>query len=514
MSRIRGEAGGKRLRKRAGRCLLGQAVITAGSGRLSGVDAAQTNVLVVDDEESIRHMLSTVLAREGYHVRSAASAALALEELAKAPGTDLVITDVRMPGAMDGIGLVEKLKASGHEAAVIVMSAYGSRELAMEAIRKGAYDYVNKPFTADDILLTMAKAAERERLRRENLRLKAELQAEVVPPNGMIGNALSMQVVFATLRKVAGYRSTVLISGASGTGKELVAKAIHDLSPRKGKPFVAVNCGAIPVSLIESELFGHAKGAFTGAHAAKKGLVEESAGGTLFLDEIGELPSPMQVKLLRLLQEDEVRRVGETKTNKVDIRIVAATNKDLAEEVRKGRFREDLYYRLNVLPVHLPPLRERREDIPVLVDHFIAKFARQMSSPVRGITAEALEILMNYDWSGNVRELENTIERAVVLAGAETVDAASLPEKVRNKVSQTASAPAAAGAAAGPDPLLDMLAGDLSVLKAKKWFETELIRRALEKTKGNKTQAAELLELSPRALLYKIREYGLGPDEK
>jgi two-component system, NtrC family, response regulator AtoC len=468
------------------------------------MDAPQTHVLVVDDEESIRHMLETVLSREGYRVRSAADASSALAALAKEP-SDLVITDVRMPGSVDGIGLVEKIKAAGHEAAVIVMSAYGSKELALEAIRKGAYHYVNKPFTADEIVLAVAMASERERLRRENKQLKAELSAEVLPPNGMIGNAPSMQVVFATLRKIAIIKSTVLITGESGTGKELIAKAIHDLSPRKAKPFVAVNCGAIPETLIESELFGHAKGAFTGAHAAKKGLVEESAGGTLFLDEIGDLPPPMQVKLLRLLQEDEVRRVGETKTTKIDVRIVAATAVDLQAAVRKGRFREDLYYRLNVLPVHLPPLRERREDIPTLVDHFIGKFARQMSSPVRGVTTDALAILQAYGWSGNVRELENTLERAVVLASGDVIDAASLPEKVRQNVPATA-APAAAG---GADPLLDMLGGDLSVEKAKKFFEKELIRRALEKTKNNKTQAAELLELSPRALLYKIRDYGL-----
>ena len=471
------------------------------------MDASQTHVLVVDDEESIRHMLETVLAREGYHVRVAQDADAALAALSKEP-SDLVITDVRMPGSTDGIGLVERLKAAGHEAAVIVMSAYGSRELAMEAIRRGAYDYVNKPFTADDILLAAAKASERERLRRENLRLKAELSADVVPPNGMIGNAPSMQVVFATLRKIAVIKSTVLITGQSGTGKELIAKAIHDLSPRKAKPFVAVNCGAIPETLIESELFGHAKGAFTGAHAAKKGLVEESAGGTLFLDEIGDLPPPMQVKLLRLLQEEEVRRVGETKTTKVDVRIVAATAVDLQEAVRKGRFREDLYYRLNVLPVHLPPLRERREDIPALVDHFLSKFTRQMNSPIRGVTPEALDLLTRYPWTGNVRELENTIERAVVLSSGETLDAGSLPEKVRLQV--PAMEPGATPGAAGtPDALMEMLSGDLSVKKGGAWLEKELIRRALEKTKGNRTQAADLLELSARALLYKIREYQL-----
>ena len=472
----------------------------------TGSDA--TRILVVDDEESIRHMLQTLLGQEGYRVRSAADADAALEAVRAEP-TDLVITDVRMPGKTDGIGLVEKLTAAGSEAAVIVMSAYGSRDLALQAIRRGAYHYVNKPFTADEILLAVAMAAERERLRRENKRLKQALETDGAALPGLIGNAPAMQVLYATIRKIANFRSTVLVTGETGSGKEMVARAIHDLSPRKSKPFVAVNCGAIPETLIESELFGHAKGAFTGAHAQKKGLVEEAAGGTLLLDEIGELAPAMQVKLLRLLQEEEVRRVGETKTTKVDVRIIAATNVDLAAAVRKGSFREDLFYRLNVLPLHIPPLRERREDIPMLVDHFLARFVKQMNSSVNGVTAEALDILSRYPWSGNVRELENTIERAVVLANGDKLDAASLPEKVRNGVAATSEAAAAPGAPVAGDPLLEMLGGNFSVKNAEQYFEKELIRRALEKTKGNRTQAAELLELSPRALLYKIRDYDL-----
>jgi two-component system response regulator AtoC len=460
---------------------------------------AHARILVVDDEESMRHMLSTVLGREGYLVESAADADSALKRLTEEPA-DVVITDVRMPGAVDGMGLVEKLSSDGVSAAIIVMSAYGSRELALEAVRKGAYDYIDKPFSADDLVLTVAKAVERERYRSE-LKLLKQAFVEQSGPGSLIGKAGPMQAVFAMIRKIAVFPSTVLITGESGTGKELVARAIHVESPRKDKPFVAVNCGAIPEALIESELFGHAKGAFTGAHVAKKGLVEEATGGTLFLDEIGELPLAMQVKLLRLLQEDEIRRVGETRAIKSNVRIVAATSRDLQAEVRAGRFREDLYFRLNVLPIHLPPLRDRRDDIPILVEHFLVRFSKSMSGGPRTITPAAMKALTEFSWSGNVRELENTIERAIVLASGTALDVGDLPEKVR------AAKPEAKAAAT--DPLLEMLGGSLSIEHAKKFYEKELIRRALDRTGGNKTRAAELLDLSPRALLYKIREYGL-----
>ncbi|HVO30950.1 MAG TPA: sigma-54 dependent transcriptional regulator [bacterium] len=449
----------------------------------------------------MRHMLSTVLGREGFQVATADDAEAALRLSAEDP-FDVVLTDVRMPGAVDGIGLVEKLRDAGRAPTVIVMSAYGSRDLAIEAIRRGAYNYVSKPFTADDILLAVAMAVERERFRSENRLLKQALHVESAP-GSMVGKSPAMQAVYTMIRKVAAVPSTVLITGESGTGKELVARAIHVESPRKDKPFVAVNCGAIPETLIESELFGHARGAFTGAATAKKGLVEEAAGGTLFLDEIGELPAPMQVKLLRLLQESEVRRVGENRSIKVDVRIVAATARDLPAEIAAGNFREDLWFRLNVLQVQLPPLRERREDIPMLVEHFLHRLAARMGAPAKDVTPEAMQKLIEYSWTGNVRELENTMERAVVLATGGALDVGDLPEKIRGGGVRPAAG----------DPLLEMIGGalgeGLSVKKAGAWMERELIRRALERTKGNRTQAAELLELSPRALLYKIRDYGL-----
>ena len=447
----------------------------------------------------MRHMLETVLRREGYQVETAVDAASALKA-ASADTFDVILTDVRMPGDLDGMGLASRLASDGIDAAVIVMSAYGSRELAVEAIRKGAYHYVSKPFTADDVVLAVAMALERVTLRREVRLLKDAMRLEA--PAGLVGTSAAMQAVYTVVRKIAGVRSTVLVTGESGTGKELIARAIHVESPRRDRPFVAVNCGAIPEALLESELFGHAKGAFTGAHAAKKGLTEEAVGGTLFLDEIGELPQAMQVKLLRLLQEEEIRRVGETRAVKVDIRIVAATARDLPTEVRAGRFREDLFYRLNVLPIQLPALRERREDIPILVEHFLERFAKQTGNRVR-LEPAALELLVGYRWPGNVRELENTLERLVVLASGPEILVKDLPEKMR------APPPVAEPVAGAVDPLLDMLGGSLSVKHAGAWVEKELIRRALQQTGGNRTQAAELLELSARALLYKIRDYGL-----
>jgi two-component system response regulator AtoC len=306
-----------------------------------------------------------------------------------------------------------------------------------------------------------------------------------------------MLELFRTVRKIAEFKTTVLIDGESGTGKELVARAIHSSSPRARAAFIAVNCGAIPINLLESELFGHRKGAFTDASRDRKGLFEEASGGTLFLDEIGELPLGLQVKLLRVLQEGEIRRLGDSQDIKVDVRVVAATARDLADEVKRGAFREDLYYRLNVFALHLPALRDRREDIPLLVEHFLARMNARMGLAVSGITAEALRILTSYDWPGNVRELENTIERAIVLAEGPEIDVASLPDRLRAADAETPAAPA---------PVDD---GDLSIKRASRRSEESLIRRALERTKGNRTRAAEFLEISHRALLYKIREYGI-----
>jgi two-component system response regulator AtoC len=363
-------------------------------------------------------------------------------------------------------------------------------------MKAGAYDYLGKPFRPDEVLLVLRKAEERERLRAENRRLRREIQASRGAYD-LVAESPAMKDVLRLVQKVAPAKTTVLIGGESGTGKELIARALHDMSPRAERPFVAVNCGAIPEKLIESELFGHAKGAFTGASAAKRGLFEEADGGTLLLDEVGDLPLHLQVALLRVLQEGEVRRVGDARTIRVDVRVLAATHRDLAQEVAAGTFREDLFYRLNVVAVRLPPLRDRSEEIEPLARRFLARHAVRLGLAEKPLSAEALRRLLAWRWPGNVRELENALERALVLSEGEEIDPDALPEELR-----------AAGAPSGPPAAPPE--GDLSVKKAQRVLEAELIRRALERTGGNRTRAAELLELSPRALLYKIREYGLG----
>ena len=369
-----------------------------------------SRVLVVDDEENLRLVLETLLRRHGYEVKAVPSAEEALAVI-EAFAPDFVLADVRM-GGMSGIELTRELAARGSSVTVIVMSAYGSIELALEAMKAGAYDYVAKPFKQDEVLLALRKAEERESLRRENKALKEQVAA-AARFEEMIGKSEAMAGVYRTIEKVAAYATTVLIQGESGTGKELVAHALHARSPRKERPFVAVNCGAIPEALLESELFGHRRGAFTDAVADKRGLFEEAHEGTLFLDEIGELPLATQVKLLRVLQEGTLRRLGDTKDRDVDVRVVAATVRDLREEVEEGRFREDLFYRLNVLPLRVPPLRERREDIPLLVDHFIERNNVRLGTRIRGLDDKARKLMLAYHWPGNVRELENVLERAM-----------------------------------------------------------------------------------------------------
>ncbi|NLE87278.1 MAG: sigma-54-dependent Fis family transcriptional regulator [Myxococcales bacterium] len=448
-------------------------------------------VLVADDEENLRLVLKTLLKRNGYEVETASSGEEALA-LVESFGPDFVLTDVRMP-RMGGLDLLSTLKAKGNEATVIVMSAYGSNDLAIEAMKSGAYDYVSKPFKPDEIVLTLKKAEERETLRRENRALREEIRKEH-RFDGILAKSAKMQGIFRTISKVADYKTTVLITGESGVGKELVARAIHQRSGRAGKPFVPVNCGAIPENLLESELFGHKRGAFTDAVHDRRGLFEEADGGVLFLDEIGELPLGLQVKLLRVLEDEKIRRLGESKDLQVDVRIVAATHRDLAAETKAGRFREDLFYRLNVLPIWVPPLRDRREDIPLLVDHFVVRNNVRLGTDIRGLDGEARRLLYEYSWPGNVRELENTVERAMVLAEGDQITAADLPERVRE----------------ARDPVkLQLSSGELSVKKTTRYIEEVLIRRALQKTKGNRTRAAELLEISHRALLYKIKDYGI-----
>jgi two-component system, NtrC family, response regulator AtoC len=462
-------------------------------------------ILVCDDEESLRHMLQVFLSREGYEVASVASAAAALAELDQRD-YDCLLCDVRMPKT-SGLDLLDELRRRGRAPTVIMMSAYGSHELALDAMKRGAYDYVSKPFKPDEMHLVLKKAEERERLRRENQSLRQALAertaAAPATPHilaGMLGKSPAMQQVFRTLQKVAEYKTNVLITGESGTGKELVARALHMLGPRAQAPFVAVNCGAIPENLLESELFGHKKGAFTDASRDKKGLFEEAHTGTLFLDEIGEMPLGLQVKLLRAIQEEEIRRLGDNKEIQIDVRVVAATTRDLQAEAKTGRFREDLFYRLNVLPMQLPSLRERREDIPLLVEHFIRRNAEKHAHAgikVEGVSAEAMDLLYAYGWPGNVRELENTIERAMVLCEGSRIEPALLEDRIRiakDRIQSTLSA------------------GELSIKKTTRVIEEELIRKALQLTGGNRTSAAKILEISHRALLYKIKDYGIGGD--
>jgi two-component system, NtrC family, response regulator AtoC len=451
-----------------------------------------TRVLVVDDEENLRLVLRTLLARAGYEARAVSSAEVALEELERFDA-DFVLADVRMQG-MSGIELTREIVRRGSLATVIVMSAYGSLDLALEAMKAGAYDYLAKPFKHDEVLLVLKKAEEREALRRENRALRERLR-EQNTFGELMGKSDAMQRVFRTIEKVAVYTTTVLLQGASGTGKELVARAVHQRSPRASRAFVAVNCGAIPEALMESELFGHKRGAFTDATQDKRGLFEEAHQGTLFLDEVGELPLALQVKLLRVLQEGSVRRLGETRDTKVDVRVIAATVRDLSSEVKEGRFREDLYYRLNVLQLSLPSLRERAGDLPLLVDHFLDKYNARLGTRVKGVAPDALKALMRYAFPGNVRELENMIERAVVLAEGDMLTVADLPERISEEA----------------DPVAATLGtGELSIKRTTRVIEETLIRRALEQTRGNRTAAARLLEISHRALLYKIKDYGLA----
>ena len=443
-------------------------------------------------------MLQILLRREGYDAVGASSVDAALTEIERQP-FDIVITDLRMAGR-NGLELVDEIRRRKLDTTVVVMTAYGSKEIAIEAMKRGAYDYLSKPFEADEVVLLLRKAEERERLFRENVTLRKQLrsggQEAELGLGEMVAKSGRMTDLFRTIRKIAEFKTTVLVGGESGTGKELVARAIHRLSPRADGPFIAVNCGAIPATLLESELFGHRKGAFTDATRDRKGLFEEANGGTLFLDEIGELPLGLQVKLLRVLQEEEIRRLGDTQDVKVDVRVVAATARDLSSEVKRGAFREDLYYRLNVLSIHLPPLRERREDIPLLVEHFIQRMNARMGLKVLGATTEAMRLLIESEWPGNVRELENTIERAMVLTEGDQIDVDSLPDRLRQP----------GRASVTPVPLLD---DDLSIKRASRRAEEDLIRRALIRTNGNRTRAAELLEISHRALLYKIKEYGI-----
>jgi len=447
------------------------------------------SILIVDDEENIRHMLSMVLGRAGFNCDTAADGLEGLTKLRKR-SFEIVLCDINMP-RMTGMELLVQLEKEAIESTVIMITAFGSVDTAIEAMKLGAYDYVQKPFKPDEVLLTIRKARERERLRRQNRYLRSQLRQEY-DFSQIISYDPQMQKLFEVVRKVARFKSTVLIGGESGTGKELFARSIHFNSDRSEGPFVTLNCGAIPENLIESELFGHEKGAFTDAVRMRRGLFEEANGGTLLLDEIGELPIQMQVKLLRVLQEEEVRRVGSDRSFKVDVRIIAASAQNLSELVKEGRFREDLYYRLNVVQIDVPPLRDRASDIPLLVKHFIGKFNERLGLEISGVDSEAMRHIEAYHWPGNVRELENTIERAMVLCDGIEIGVNDLPAKITERAQNI-------GVRLGDD--------NLSIKKHTYNIENQLIRKALEKTNGNRTAAARLLEISHRALLYKIKEY-------
>ncbi len=472
----------------AGRPILLRSVLDAVHGVKRGSMAER--ILIVDDDAALRESLEMILASEGYQVTTAANGQAALERVDEVP-IDVVLCDVRMPG-LDGFELLPQIARKLPGVPIVMMSAYGTADLAIEAMKLGAYDYVAKPFQPSEVLLTLRKARERERLRRANQQLKREV-TRAVGDRPIVAASTVMIELLELVERTAAFKTTALLTGESGTGKEVLARAIHAQSPRRNEPFVAINCGAIPEHLLESELFGHSKGAFTGANRARRGLFPEADGGTLFLDEIAELPLAMQVKLLRVLQEEEVLPVGESKPVAIDVRVIAATSRDLEAGMADGWFREDLYYRLNVMRLPIPPLRDRKEDIPLLCDHFLAHFRESLGRPVRSIADEALERLVNYRWPGNVRELQNVIERSVILADGERLGLAQLPSNIIEADSVVAQG----------DPK------SFGMRRARRRFEIDLIRRALRETDGNRTHAAKLLEISHRALLYKIKGYEL-----
>jgi two-component system NtrC family response regulator len=452
-------------------------------------------ILIVDDEKVQREMLAGFLNKQGYKVVAAEDGAMALEKFSDG-AFDLVLTDFRMPG-LDGLTLLKEIRRRNPETMVVMMTAYGTVNTAVAAMKEGAYDYLTKPIDLDELLLKIQRVEREALLQRENRELKEELRRKfqidfIVAASGKMEEALNL------VGRVAPSQATVLILGESGTGKELFARAIHYASPRAGKPLVKVNCAALPENLLESELFGHEKGAFTGAVARRVGRFEQADGGSIFLDEIGDLSKALQAKLLRVLQEKEFERVGSNQTLKSDVRLIAATNRNLEEAIRKGAFREDLYYRLNVVTLTLPPLRERKEDIPILIDHFLKKFSRENKKEVGSMTKEVRDALLKYEYPGNVRELENLIERAVVLSRGNTLSLQDLPLNFREERTETGPCEPRETAS------LPETIGNL---------ERQLILRALDKSGGVQTRAAEELGINERVLRYKMKKYKISEKE-
>lgn len=457
----------------------------------------KSRILVVDDEESIREFLEIMLKKEGYEVTTAEDGAKAKEILTK-KSFDMVISDMQMPN-VTGIELLRHVRESYPDLVFMIITAFGTTETAVEAMKLGAYDYLTKPFKIDEVRLNIANALRSKNLETEVRVLKKELVKEYSFQN-MIGNSDAMHAVFNLIQRVSQAPTNVLITGESGTGKEVIAKAIHYNGPLKDKPFVTVNCGAIPENLMESEMFGHKKGSFTGAIADKAGLFEVADGGTLFLDEVGELPASIQVKLLRAIQERIIRRVGATDDNKVEVRIIAATNRNLEDMVAKGTFRQDLYYRLNVIGIKSPPLRDRADDIPLLANHFLKKYNDKLNKQIHTISVEAMDVLKKYNYPGNVRELENMIERTVALEAGSTI----LPESLPPMVNTTSGRKMASSneIEIGDDGLdLDKVVGQI---------EKELLIKAIHASNGVKKKAAKLLKISFRSMRYRVEKYSLG----
>jgi two-component system, NtrC family, response regulator PilR len=453
-------------------------------------------ILVADDEQSMRELLAIVLRREGYEVLLADNGRTAIELLEHEP-VDLLISDIKMPD-MSGVDVLRAAKQIDQDILGIMITAFASTETAIEAMRLGACDYLSKPFDIDLLKMKVREKVENRHLRQENVLLKRTLGLSHQFSN-IIGRSAAMLEVFKMIETIARTNSTILITGESGTGKGLVAQAVHFHSLRRDKPMVSLNCGAMPETLLESELFGHMRGAFTGADSNKKGLLEVAEKGTIFLDEIGEMSQVMQVKLLRVLQERKFRRVGGLEELTADIRVIAATNQDLEKAVAEARFREDLFYRINVIPIALPPLRERREDIPLLAEHFLAKYSEQMQKPVTGISRPALELLLRHDWPGNIRELENVLERAVALEATPTVLMESLPPSIRGGVPRTSGNQAPVEL---PESGFDL---EAHVQKIERGYLAEALQRA----NGVQVKAAELLGMSFRSFRYYVKKYNL-----